>query len=227
MRRMQRFRTRKALVVGAAALVVAIASGAAIAASGSSSPSPQSFFDSVARHLGISSQKLQDATKAAAIDQVDAVLADGKITKAEADRLKARINSGDYPPFFGPGFGGRHEFHGGSGMHMFGDKLSAAAGYLGLTQDQLRTKLMNGQSLAGVAKAQGKSVDGLKQTILDAAKTRLDQAVKDGDLTQGQANDMFDRLKAHVDDLVNGNFPRWRDHERFEYGPGAPWAPSA
>ena len=227
MRRMQRFRTRKALVVGAAALVVAVASGAAIAASGNSSPSPKSFFDSVAKHLGISSQKLQDATKAAAIDQVDAALADGKITKAEADRLKARINSGDYPPFFGPGFGGRHEFHGGSGMHMFGDKLSAAAGYLGLTQDQLRTKLMNGQSLAGVAKAQGKSVDGLKQTILDAAKTRLDQAVKDGDLTQTQANDMLDRLKAHVDDLVNGNFPRWRDHERFEYGPGAPWAPSA
>ena len=227
MRRMQRFRTRKALVVGAAALVVAIASGAAIAASGSSSPSPQSFFDSVAKHLGISSQKLQDATKAAAIDQVDAALADGKITKAEADRLKARINSGDYPPFFGPGFGGRHEFHGGPGMHMFGDKLSAAAGYLGLTQDQLRTKLMNGQSLAGVAKAQGKSVDGLKQTILDAAKTRLDQAVKDGDLTQTQANDMLDRLKAHVDDLVNGNFPRWRDHERFEHGPGALWAPSA
>jgi hypothetical protein len=227
MRRMQRFRTRKALVVCAAALVVAVASGAAIAASGSSSPSPQSFFDSVAKHLGISSQKLQDATKAAEIDQVNAALADGKITKAEADQLKARINSGQYPPFFGPGFGGRHEFHRGPGMHLFGDKLSAAAGYLGLTQDQLRTKLMNGQSLAGVAKAQGKSVDGLKQTILDGAKKRLDQAVKDGDLTQAQANDMLDRLKAHVDELVNGDFPRGRDHERFEHGPGALWAPSA
>jgi hypothetical protein len=223
---MRRFRTRKALVVGAVALAVAVASGAAIAASGSSSPSPKSFFDSVAKHLGISSQKLQDATKAAAIDQVDAALADGKITKAEADQLKARINSGEYPPFFGPFFGRSHEFHGGPGMHLFGDKLSAAAGYLGLTQDQLRTKLMNGQSLAGVAKARGKSVDGLKQAILDAAKKRLDEAVKDGDLTQAQANDMLDRLKAHVDDLVNGNFPRWRDHERLDHGPGALWAPS-
>ena len=82
MRFMQRFRTRKTLVVGAAALVVAVASGAAIAASQNSSASPKSFFDSVAKHLGISSQKLQDATKAAAIDQVDAALADGRITKA-------------------------------------------------------------------------------------------------------------------------------------------------
>ncbi len=227
MPRMQRFRTRKFLVVGAAALTVAVASGAAIAASGSSSGSPKSFFDSVAKHLGISSQKLQDATRAAAIDQVDAALADGTITKAEADQLKARINSGDYPRFFGP-FGGRHE-HGGPGGHVFGDKLSAAAGYLGLTQDQLRTKLMNGQSLAGVAKAQGKSVDGLKSTILDAAKKRLDQAVKGGDLTQAQANDMLNGLKAHVDDLVNGTFPRWRDRDGDGFGhqPGALWAPSA
>lgn len=223
---MQRFRTRKTLVVAAAALAVAVASGAAIAASGGSSPSPKSFFDSVAKHLGVSSQKLQDATKAAAIDQVDAALADGRITKAQADQLKARINSGDYPPFFGPSFGGRHGFHGGPGRHLFGDKLSSAAGYLGLTEDQLRTKLMNGQSLAGVAKARGKSVDGLKQTILDGAKKQLDQAVKDGDLTQAQANDMLSRLQAHVDDLVNGNF-HGRDHERFGHRPGTLWAPSA
>jgi hypothetical protein len=224
---MQRFRTRKALAVAAAALVVAVASGAAIAASGSTSPSPKSFFDSVAKHLGISPQKLQDATKAAATDQVDAALADGKITKAQADELKARINSGEYPPFFGPSFGRSHEFHGGPGLHLFGDKLSGAAGYLGLTEDQLRTKLMNGQSLAGVARAQGKSVDGLKQTILDGAKKQLDQAVKDGDLTQTQANEMLGRLQAHVDDLVNGTFPHWRDRDGLGHRPGALWAPAA
>ena len=114
-------------------------------------------------------------------------------------------------------------------MHLFGDKLSAAAGYLGLSEDQLRTKLMSGQSLAGVAKARGKSVDGLEQTILDAAKKRLDQAVKDGDgdLTQAEANDMLDRLKAHVDDLVNGNLPHWRHGDGLDVRPGAFWAPSA
>jgi hypothetical protein len=220
-----RFRSRRALAVAAAALAVAGGGGAAIAASPGSSPSPKSFFDAVAKHLGISSQKLEDATKAAAIDQVDAALADGGITKAQAEALEARINSGEYPPFFGPFFPGH--FHHGPGLPIFGEKLSAAADYLGLTEAQLEDKLANGQSLADVAKAQDKSVDGLEQAILDAAQTNLDQLVEDGELTQAQADEMLSRLKSHIDDLVEGNFPRWRDrdHERFEFRGGPLWAP--
>ena len=45
--------------------------------------------------------------------------------------------------------------------------LSAAANYLGLSVPQLLQKLANGQSLADVAKAQDKPVDGLKKAILD------------------------------------------------------------
>jgi predicted XRE-type DNA-binding protein len=210
--------------VAAAALAVAGGGGAAIAASQGSSPSPKSFFDAVAKHLGISSQKLEDATKAAAIDQVDAALAEGRITKAQADALKARIDSGEYPPFFGP-FPGH--FHHGPGLPLFGEKLSAAADYLGLTEAQLEDKLANGQSLADVAKAQEKSVDGLEQAILDAAQKKVDQLVEDGELTQAQADEMLSRLKSHIDDLVNGNFPRWRDRdrERFEFRGGPLWAP--
>jgi Arc/MetJ-type ribon-helix-helix transcriptional regulator len=220
-----RFRSRRVIAIAVAALVVVAGGGAAIAASQSSSNPAQSFLDSVAKHLGISSQKLEDATKAAAIDQVDAALEEGKITKAQADELKARINSGDYPPFFGPFFPGH--FHHGPGPHMFGEKLSTAADYLGLTEAQLRTKLADGQSLADVAKAQDKSVDGLKQAILDASKKKLDQLVKDGELTQTQADEMLSRLKSHIDDLVNGTFPRWRDRdrERFEFRGGPLLAP--
>jgi Arc/MetJ-type ribon-helix-helix transcriptional regulator len=213
-----RFRSRKAVAIAVAALMVVAGGGAAIAASQDSSNPAQSFLDSVAKHLGISSQKLEDATKAAAIDQVDAALKEGKITKAQAAELKARINSGEYPPFFGPFFPGH--FHHGPGLHMFGEKLSAAADYLGLTQAQLRDKLANGQSLADVAKAQDKSVDGLKQAILQAAQKKLDQLVEDGELTRAQADEMLSRLKSHIDDLVNGTLPHWRVHERFEFRGG-------
>jgi len=211
--------------VVAAALAVVVGGGVAIAASQGSSPTPKSFFDAVAKHLGISSQKLRDATKAAAIDQVDQALKDGRITKAHADQLKARINSGEYPPFFGPFF--RPGFHG--GPHVFGEKLSGAATYLGLSETQLRTKLEAGQSLADLAKAQGKSVDGLMQALVASAQTKLDQLVKGGELTQAQADDMLARLKAHVNDLVNGTFPRFRDrdHDGFGRPPGALWRPSA
>jgi hypothetical protein len=224
---MHRLRTRKALAIGIAALAVIGGGGAAIAASGSPPPTGQSFLDSVARHLGISAEKLEDATKAAAIDQVDAALKDGTITKAEADRLKARIESGEFPPFFGPGplFGHRfgherHDFHG--GLPLFGEKLSAAADYLNLTEAQLRTKLNAGQTLAEIAMAQGKSVDGLKQAILADAKKKLDQLVEDGELTQAEADAIYERLQSHVDDLVQHGMLRFRFGDRDEHAGDPP-----
>ena len=205
---MRKLTTKRMLTIGAVALAVVLGGGAAIAASGNGSASPSAFLDSVAQHLGISSKKLNDAVKAAAVDQVDAALKEGRITKAQADELKARIESGDVP-LLGHGFG----LHGHMGVLGF-DKLSAAADYLGLTEAQLREKLAAGQSLADVAKAEGKSVDGLKNAILDAAKKKLDQAVKDGVLTQTQADELLDGLKSRIDDLVNRSF------ERMHAGPG-------
>jgi Arc/MetJ-type ribon-helix-helix transcriptional regulator len=209
---MTRFRSRKALTIAVAALAVIGGGGAAIAASQGSSSPGQSFLDSVAAHLGISSQKLEDATKAAAIDQVDAALKAGKITQAQADELKARIESGDFPPFFGPLFGPRFgHFQGGPGPHMFGEKLSAAADYLGLTEAELRTKLNAGRTLADIAKARGKSVDGLKQAILAEAGKKLDQLVDAGELTRAEADEMLARLKSHIDELIDHGTFRVRE----------------
>src|SRR5712691_8765579 len=63
----------------------------------------------------------------------------------------------------GPGLGPRAGF------------LDAVATYLGVTKAELRTARENGTSLAQVATQQGKSVDGLKQAIYDAARTDLDK----------------------------------------------------
>ena len=57
-------------------VVVAGGAGVAVAASGAN-PRGSGFLDSVAKHLGVSPQKLKDATKAAAIDQVNADLRRG------------------------------------------------------------------------------------------------------------------------------------------------------
>jgi Arc/MetJ-type ribon-helix-helix transcriptional regulator len=207
---MKRFRSRKTLMIAVAALAVAGGGGAAIAAAQDSSSSGQSFLDSVAKHLGISSQKLEDATKAAALEQVDAALKAGKITQAQADELKARIQSDEFPalagPLFGPRFGHAHR----GGPHLFGEKLSGAADYLGLTQAELRTKLNDGRSLADIAKARGKSVDGLKQAILDEAEKKLDQLVEDGELTRAQADEMLARMRSRIDDLVDHGILRFR-----------------
>ena len=46
----------------------------------------------------------------------------------------------------------------------------AAANYLGLSPQDLRTQVEAGKSLGDIATAQGKSVDGLKAALLDALK---------------------------------------------------------
>ena len=212
---MSRLTSKTVLAATVAGLAVA-GGGAAIAASQTDSPA-SSFLDSVAKHLGISSQELEDATKAAAIEQVDQALADGKLTQEQADAMKERIESGEGPFLFGPGFGFRHAFGGpggmgghfggpgGEGRHLFfGGKLDAASEYLGVGEADLMERLANGESLAEIAQAEGKSVDGLEQAILAAARSRLDEAVADGHLTQEQADAMFERLQSVVDDIVNG-----------------------
>ena len=211
---MSRFPRKRAIAIGAAVFAVAAGGGAAVAATTGGS-SPNDFLDSVARHLGISRQKLDDATKAAAIDQVDAQLKAGRITQAQADELKKRIQNGDVPPLGGLrgpgiGFGGP----GGPGPLLkagISDSLAAAAKYLGLTESALRDQLNDGKSLADVAKAQNKDVNGLKDAILAAAKSALDKAVADKDLTQSQADDVYNRLKDNIDDMVNGQL---RFHDR-------------
>lgn len=207
----------KRILSVAAVLALGVGAGGAIAASKGSATSGNGFLARVADHLGISTQKLQDATKAAAIDQVDADLKAGRITKAQADEMKARINAGGVPLFFG----GPHRFgdfgHGGPGGFARGGHLSAAADYLGLTVPQLLQKLSGGKSLADVAKAQEKSVDGLKQAMLADAKTHLDQAVKDGMLTEAQATVELNELKSRIDEIVNGTFRGPGEHREFRW----------
>jgi hypothetical protein len=217
--------TPKRALAAASALSIAVGAGGAIAASKGSTSNGQSFLSRVAGHLGISAQKLEDATKAAAIDQVDADLKAGKITKAQADELKARIEQGGTPFFFGgpQRFGGPHRFGEPGLLHHapFGH-LSAAADYLGLTVPALLEKLSKGQSLAEIAKAQGKSVDGLKKAMVADAKERLDEAVENGMLTEAQAKEALSEIQKRIDDLVNGNLRFGERHFRWRGGPPNP-----
>jgi hypothetical protein len=222
---MRKLTSKKVLAATVAGLAVA-GGGAAIAASQSDTSPASSFLDAVAKHLGISSQELEDATRAAAIDQVDQAVKDGRLTQEQADELKSRIESGDVPGFLGPGvFGFGHRFGqdgpGGHHMFLFGHKLGAAAEYLGLTEAELREQLADGKSLADVAEAQGKTVDGLKDAILKAARTNLDEAVEAERLTQEQADAFYERLESVVDDIVNGTLPT------FRHGRGPGFAPPA
>lgn len=188
------------LIFGAAAVLAAAGGGVAVAASDSSpAEENQAIIDDAAQQLGISPSKLSDALKKALSDGVDAAVASGRITKAEGDALKQRIESDGAPLFLGPHRGFGHlDFHGG---------LEAAATYLGLTEAQLATELEGGKTLAQVAQAHGKSVDGLVDALVADMKQHLDAAVAAGRLTKAQETEMLDRLRDRITSRVNSRMP--------------------
>jgi uncharacterized protein YidB (DUF937 family) len=196
-------RNRK-LIFGAAALLAAAGGGVAVAASESSpAEENQAVINDAAKQLGVSPTKLSDALKKALSDRVDAAVAAGRITKAEGDALKQRLSSGDYPLFFDPHRGLDH------GVPFGG--LDAAATYLGLTEAQLHSELAGGKTLAQVAQAHGKTVDGLVDALVADVKKHVDAAVAAGWLTQSQANQMLNGVRDRITNMVNSSGPG-RDH---------------
>src|SRR5512140_1467361 len=130
------------VIAGAVAGLVVAGGGAAYAATQLGSPQQenQAVLNDAASQLGVEPSALSAALKKALENRVDDAVAAGRLTKAQGDELKQRIESGDMPLFGGAGPGFDH--HGPLGG------LDAAATYLRLTDAQLRTQLESGKSLA-------------------------------------------------------------------------------
>jgi hypothetical protein len=79
--------------------------------------------------------------------------------------------------------------------------LKAAGGYLGVTEAQLRQQLA-GHSLAQLATAQGKSVDGLEAAIVAKLKTPIDKRQTAGRITAQRAATLLAALQQRVDRFV-------------------------
>lgn len=210
---------RRKVIAGAAAALAVGGAGAGVAATKmTQSPSAESkaVINDAAKTLGIAPSKLSAALKKAFEDRIDAAVAAGRLTEQQGDELKQRIESGDFPlfgpPAFGPGFGAPHPFFHG---------LDAAATYLGLTEAQLESRINNGKTLAQIAKAEGKSVDGLKAAMLKDARAKLDEAVKAGRLSKAEEQQVLKDLGQRIEDLVNGQLRlRFRDHGGFGFRHG-------
>jgi ABC-type sugar transport system substrate-binding protein len=74
---------------------------------------------------------------------------------------------------------GLHHQHRGAPYMAVRASFAAAAEYLGISRRELVGRLRDGQSLAQVAEAEGKSVEGLKQAIRAAIDARLDSVIDD------------------------------------------------
>jgi hypothetical protein len=96
-------------------------------------------------------------------------------------------------------------------------EFDAAAKALGMTPEQLFTELHSGKSLSDIATAKGvdlqKVYDAMNADRVEAMKAAIQQAVKDGTMTQAQADWLLQGLNL-------GFLPKGRG---FGFGRGFGW----
>jgi hypothetical protein len=228
---------RRIAAIALAGGLLAGGTGAAIAAvtKDDGKRTEQAVLDDAAKRLNVAPEKLREALSAAQDAQLDQAVKDGTLTQKQADAIKARRKQSGR--VLGGPFGGRPGFRGpgpGFGPHRgaHGAIVVDLAKALGITREQLHAQLHDGKSVADIAKAQGKSLDGVRAAVKADAKRRADQAVKDGDLTQAQADEMLSHLDDGLQHLGDAP-PKFRrghrdgapDRRPGGFAPGAPDAP--
>jgi len=193
--------SKKFVIVATGLMMLGGAAGAVAATHSSNSPSAkaQAYVNDLAGRLGVTPTALTAAVKAADSDQIDAALAAGRLTQAQASALNARIQASTGTPFLGRGPGLRAGGLGGA----FGAVYSTAATYLGVSETTLRADLQAGQSLAALASATlDKSVDGLKTAIVNAETAQLNTDASDGRITSQQQTQRLAGLTSRVEALL-------------------------
>lgn len=190
-------RRSSALVAGLAAVAVL---GIAVA-SATAADSP-SLADDVAARLGIPPDKLRTAFREALAARIDAAVKAGKLTPEQGAKLKERLADAKGLGLRLRGRLAQHQKAFVHRIHVRAHRLGPVARYLGITPQELRTELRSGKSLAQVATAHGKTVEGLVDAITAKAKERLDKAVANGKLTRQRAEEILARLTDAVEKAV-------------------------
>jgi polyhydroxyalkanoate synthesis regulator phasin len=182
---------KRLLMIAAAVAVIALAAvavgGAATSAQEGDGPIG-TFLSKVADKLGVTEDELKTAIDEARTETIDEAVAEGLLTEEQGERLQEGI----FP------FRGRFS-HEPRHAHV----MDAAAEVLGLERDELMEQLRDGNSLAELAEAQGKDLEAFKAALLDKIEARLGELVAEGDLTQEQADEIFQCIEENIDSIVN------------------------
>jgi uncharacterized protein YidB (DUF937 family) len=162
---------------------------------GSASGDHPGFIVKLAENLGISVDTLEQAIRDTQLDQLDEAVADGRVPEDRAAEIRERIESGGAPLFpFGRGPG---HHHGGIAA------VRQTAEFLGLEPQDVLQALQDGGTLASVAVANGKTAGELSSYLYDQLKSRLDQAVQSGRITQAQEDTILSNAQARIDQAIN------------------------
>lgn len=173
-------------------------------------PSCQQYLQDLAQRLNVPLATLEQDRKAAKEDVLAQLVKDGRLTQAQADAIKQRLESRQACSGHGrlPGNKGilRQTF-----KKYVPSLLNAIASALHLSSTQLRSDLQNGQTLSQIASAQHVATSQLPTLLLNAVQRTLDQARQAGDITPSQETAFLQFLHNHphlIDRLLHHAFAK-------------------
>ncbi|MEW5762282.1 MAG: Fis family transcriptional regulator [Bacillota bacterium] len=185
---------KKILLVLAALALVGLFAGAALAQESATPNRPdadapaffQTFLEKFASALGVDKDKVVAAAKEAGKQVVDEAVQQGKMTPEQAARIKNEIDQGQFFPCPFP----RH-----GAARLGGPRLDALAQALGMTADELKAELKQGKKISDIAKEKGLTEEQLRQKVVEAKIQAIQQAAKEGKIPQDRADEMIKRLQ--------------------------------
>jgi hypothetical protein len=216
---------RRIAIIATSAAVAALGTGAAIGATSrdDARQAEREVLADAADRLGTSPDELREALSEAFDARLDQAVQDGRLTQEQADAIKERRAQHGGVLGMGPG-GPGHRGGPPFGARGRGGPMADVAAALGITERRLFRRLRDGDSLAEIARAQGKSRDDVRAAVRRRASTRLDRAVASGRITRGQADEMLEHLDEHLERLGDGRHPG-PPHRGHGRGPGHGFGP--
>lgn len=181
---------------------------AAVTQSTASSTVCADFMHNFATDIGKSQADINAAFQKAISQTLTDEVNNKQITQAQADQIKQKL--ANQTPCTLASAMPRGHAKAGLGVYMQA-YMTAAAGALGITQDQLKTDLANGRSLSQIAAAQHVSEADFRAKLITKLQPTLDAAVTDKKLTADQETAIINRLKT-------GELPLWNRPTHPESG---------
>ncbi|MGB9904963.1 MAG: hypothetical protein ACPLQO_09925 [Desulfotomaculales bacterium] len=151
----------------------------------------QTFLEKFAANLGVDKDKVTEALKQTEEQMIDEAVAEGKMTQEQAAKAKEKLQNNQF--FFGlfPGhkqFGPREGKGAGPGPAMLAQAL-------GLSADELKAQLKEGKTIEEIAQQQGMTTEQLQEKMKELKIQQIQQAVKDGKLTQEKADQLIQKIQ--------------------------------
>jgi len=188
-----------AVLAGGAVTFAVLTSGGTAQAQGPGDQTTASRLQELlAQQLGISVDQLQTAETNAKNQLADELLAQGKITQQQHDRI-TNASLGSIFGALAKRFDDRAEARAGA----FVDAAKVTANVSHVDVATVRSELAQGKSLAQIAEEHGVSRDALKAAITAALNQQLQAAVSSGKITQATADQVSQRFADHLDALID------------------------